>query len=119
MVQDEIPRTQRKTGCKPHPKRGEQTPKGISVIKSQLAIVVLHVKKSYFSMRICSFLLNFAQKKNKIIQQWTLDNLFERLKATIMRNDFLQTIIIIGLIALACLIIYTVGKCTGKFFATI
>lgn len=44
---------------------------------------------------------------------------FERLKATIMRNDFLRTIIIIGLIALACLIIYTVGKCTGKFFATI
>lgn len=70
-------------------------------------------------MRIHSFLLNFAQKKNKIIQQWTLENLFERLKATIMRNDFLRTIIIIGLIALACLIIYTVGKCTGKFFATI
>ena len=42
---------------------------------------------------------------------------FERLKATIMRNDFLRTIIIIGLIA--CLIIYIVGKCTGKFFATI
>ena len=61
-------------------------------------------------MRIHSFLLNFAQKRNKIIQQWTLENLFERLKATIMRNDFLRTIIIIGLIALACLIIYTVGK---------
>lgn len=44
---------------------------------------------------------------------------FERLKTTIMRNDFLRTIIIIGLMALACLIIYTVGKCTGKFFATI
>ena len=64
-------------------------------------------------MRIHSFLLNFAQKRNKIIQQWTLENLFERLKATIMRNDFLRTIIIIGLIALACLIIYTVGKCMG------
>lgn len=61
-------------------------------------------------MRIHSFLLNFAQKRNKIIQQWTLENLFKRLKATIMRNDFLRTIIIIGLIALACLIIYTVGK---------
>lgn len=60
-------------------------------------------------MRIHSFLLNFAQKRNKIIQQWTLENLFERLKATIIRNDFLRTIIIIGLIALACLIIYTVG----------
>lgn len=57
-------------------------------------------------MRIHSFLLNFAQKRNKIIQQWTLENLFERLKATIIRNDFLRTIIIIGLIALACLIIY-------------
>ena len=45
-------------------------------------------------MRIHSFLLNFAQKRNKIIQQWTLENLFERLKATIMRNDFLRTIII-------------------------
>ena len=54
-------------------------------------------------MRIHSFLLNFAQKRNKIIQQWTLENLFERLKATIIRNDFLRTIIIIGLIALACL----------------
>lgn len=40
-------------------------------------------------MRIHSFLLNFAQKRNKIIQQWTLENLFERLKATIMRNGFL------------------------------
>ena len=44
---------------------------------------------------------------------------FERLKATIMHNDFLRTIIIIGSIALACLIIYTAGKCTGKFFATV
>lgn len=61
-------------------------------------------------MRIHSFLLNFAQKRNKIIQQWTLENLFERLKATIIRNDFLRTIIIIGLIALACLIIYKFMK---------
>lgn len=76
-------------------------------------------KKELFFHANSLFLLNFAQKRNKIIQQWTLENLFERLKATIIRNDFLRTIIIIGLIALACLIIYTVGKCTGKFFATI
>ena len=62
-------------------------------------------------MRIHSFLLNFAQKRNKIIQQWTLENLFERLKATIMRNDFLRTIIIIGLIAFGLSDkFYTVGK---------
>ena len=33
MVQDEIPRTQRKTGCKPHPKRRKHTKEGIKVIK--------------------------------------------------------------------------------------
>ena len=44
---------------------------------------------------------------------------FERLKTKIMYNDFLRTFIIIGLVAFACLIIYIVGKYTGKFFATI
>ena len=44
---------------------------------------------------------------------------FERLKTTIMYNDFLRTFIIIGLVALASLIIYTAGKCVGEFFATV
>ena len=42
-----------------------------------------------------------------------------KLYVTIIHNDFLRTFIIIGLIALVCLVIYTVGKYTGKFFATI
>lgn len=44
--------------------------------------------------------------------------LFEA-KSRIMRNPFLKTIIIAGSIAVAFLIIYAAGKCTGGFFATI
>lgn len=65
------------------------------------------------------FLPKFSKQREQNDTTMDVREDFERLKVTIMRNDFLRTIIIIGLMALACLIIYIVGKCTGKFFATI
>lgn len=65
------------------------------------------------------FLPKFSKQREQNDTTMDVREDFERLKVTIMRNDFLRTIIIVGLMALACLIIYIVGKCTGKFFATI
>jgi hypothetical protein len=33
MVQNEVSGTQRKAGCKPHPKRREQTEKRVEIVK--------------------------------------------------------------------------------------
>lgn len=40
------------------------------------------------------------------------------IKSIVTRSPFLKTIVTIGFIALALLLIYSIGKSVGKFFAT-